>query len=221
MGELIEFKKGAGNVWEDAGEAFPEEDGPDSPQPGLLMLPILLFLDGLSLAVAVICRPLAAILVLAAGAAVWAALRDLIGIGASWTLLVCLIAWLGAHRVGRNIDQAIKTVEAGEAALMRRAAQRSEKLGRGLHLMLYVLVGLAPFGFAALVTGMLTPPAWLPRSLVFLAPLPASPLVALILALGPAVAAVATRYYWHPVARYSTLLGRKRKFTVAVGAKAA
>jgi hypothetical protein len=221
MGELIEFKKAAGNIWEDAGEAFPEEDGPDSPQPALLMLPILLFLDGFSLVVAMICRPPAAILVLASGAMVWAALRDLIGIGASWTLLICLVAWLGAHRFGRNIDQAIKAVEAGEAALMRWAAQRSEKLGRSLHLVLYVLVGLAPFACAALLTGMLTPPAWLPRSLTFHAPLPAAPPVALILALGPAAVAVATRYYWHPVARYSTLLGRKRKFTVAVGAKAA
>jgi hypothetical protein len=26
---------------------------------------------------------------------------------------------------------------------------------------------------------------------------------------------VTTRYYWHPVARYATLLGGKRKFTVA------
>lgn len=221
MGELIEFKKGAGNVWEDAGEAFPEEDGPDSPQPGLLMLPILLFLDGFSLAVAMICRPLAAILVLAAGAAIWAALRDLIGIGASWTLLICLVAWLGAHRVGRNIDQAIKAVEAGEAALMRQAAQRSDALGRGLHLMLYILVGLAPFGIAAFLTGLLAPPPWLPRSLAFPVPWQASPPAVLILALAPAAAAVATRYYWHPVARYSTLLGRKRKFTVAAGAKAA
>jgi hypothetical protein len=47
------------------------------------------------------------------------------------------------------------------------------------------------------------------------------PLVALGLALLPAAAAVATRYYWHPVARHATLLGGRRKFTVAARAEAA
>ncbi|MEA2755223.1 MAG: hypothetical protein QOJ54_1512, partial [Aliidongia sp.] len=52
MGELIEFKKGPGNVWDDAGEAFPDEGAEDSPRPALLLLPILMFLDGFSLIVA-------------------------------------------------------------------------------------------------------------------------------------------------------------------------
>ena len=214
MGELIEFKKGQGDVWDDAGEAFPDEEGSDSPRPGLLILPILMFLDGFSLLLALVCRPIAATALVLGGAAAWAALRDLIGLSPSWALWLCLAAWLGAHIIGRNIDQLIKAIEGGETALMRRAAQRSATLGRLLHVALYLYVAAAPVRAAALFTGWLPAPAWLPPALRL--PPPAGPAWLLpALALLPAAVAVATRYYWHPVARHATLWGGRRKFTVA------
>jgi hypothetical protein len=221
MGELIEFKKGPGNVWDDAGEAFPDEEAADSPRPGLLILPILLFLDGFSLVIALVCRPIASTLLVLAGAATWAVLRDLFGIGMPWALGLCLVAWLVAHFLGRNIDQLIKAIEALEATLMRMAAQSHPALGRALHLALYLYVAAAPIGFTAMLTGALPAPAWLPPSLTSPVAGILPPLVALALALLPAAAAVTTRYYWHPVARHATLLGGKRKFTVAARAEAA
>jgi|GEM_PF-4318268 hypothetical protein len=218
MGELIEFKKSAGNVWDDAGEAFPDEGGPESPRPGLMILPVLLFLDGFSLVVALVCRPVAATLLLVLGAAIWAVLRDLFGLGAPWALALCILAWLGAHVLGRNIDQLIRAIEALESALMRAAALRNRRFGRAVHIGLYLYVALAPVGFALLLT---RGPSWLPPSLVSPASGTVPTLLALGLALVPAAAAVATRYYWHPVARYATLLGAKRKFTVAARAEAA
>jgi hypothetical protein len=214
MGELIEFKKGQGDVWDDAGEAFPDEEGSDSPRPGLLILPILMFLDGFSLLLALVCRPIAATPLILGGAAVWAGLRDLLGLSPSWALWICLAAWLGAHIIGRNIDQLIKAIEGGEAALMRRATQRSATLGRLLHIGLYLYVAAAPVLAAALFTGWLPAPFWLPPALRL--PPPASPAWLLpALAFAPAGVAVATRYYWHPVARHATLWGGRRKFTVA------
>jgi hypothetical protein len=221
MGELIEFKKGPGNVWDDAGEAFPDEGAADSPKPGLLILPILLFLDGFSLVLALFCRPIAATLLIAGGAAIWAVLRDLIGIAAPWALVLCLVAWLIGHFLNRNIDQVIKAIEAGESAIMRAAAQRHAALGRALHLALYLYVAAAPIGFVALLTGALPAPSWLPPSLGLPMIRAVPPLLALACALLPAAAAVATRYYWHPVARHATLLGGKRKFTVAARTEAA
>jgi hypothetical protein len=221
MGELIEFKKGPGNVWDDAEEAFPDEDAADSPRPGLLIMPILLFLDSFSLALALVCRPIAATLLVVAGAAIWAVLRDLLGLGALWALGLCLVAWLVAHFLGRNIDQLIKAIEAIEARLMRAAAQRHPALGRALHLALYLYVAAAPIVFTAVLTGALPAPSWLPPSLASPVQGIVPPLVALGLALLPAAAAVTTRYYWHPVARHATLLGGKRKFTVAARAEAA
>ena len=214
MGELIEFKKGPGNVWDDAGEAFPDEDTGESPRPGLMLLPILLFLDAFSLALALVCRPIAATPLILGGAALWAGLRDLLGLSPGWALGVCLAGWLGAHITGRNIDQLLKTIEGGEATLMRRATQRHAVLGRLLHLALYLYVAAAPVLAAALFAGWLHAPAWLPPSLRL--PPPTTPAWLLpALALLPAAAAVTTRYYWHPVARHATLLGGRRKFTVA------
>jgi hypothetical protein len=201
MGELIEFKKGAGNVWDDAGEAFPDEDSSNSPKPRLLIIPILVFLDGFSLVLAMFCRPVAATLPIAGGAAAWAILRDVLGFGVSWASALCLGAWLAAHFFGRDIDQLIKAVETGESALMRAAARRHAALGRAAHLALYLYVAAAPFGLAAWLGGGKTIP--------------------LACAALPAVVAVTTRYYWHPVARHATLLGGKRKFTVAAGTSAA
>jgi len=221
MGELIEFKKGPGNVWDDAGEAFPDEGAAESPKPGLMILPVLLFLDGFSLVIALVCRPIAATLLIAAGAAIWAVLRDLIGLGAPWALALCLVAWLVAHVLNRNIDQLIKAIEAQESALMRAAAQRHAMLGRVAHLGLYLYVAAAPMAFTALLTGALPAPSWLPPSLGSPAIGMVPPLLTLVLALLPAGAAVATRYYWHPVARHATLLGGRRKFTVAARAEAA
>ncbi|MEI9982064.1 MAG: hypothetical protein WDN69_01895 [Aliidongia sp.] len=220
MGELIEFKKGPGNVWDDAGEAFPDQESAESPKPGLMILPILLFLDGFSLVLALVCRPVAATPLVLGGAVLWAGLRDLIGLGPSWALGVCLAGWLVAHFLNRNIDQLIKAIESGESALMRAATQRSAALGRVLHLVLYLYVAAAPIAFTALLTGALPAPSWLPHSLAL--PLLAVPrLPALACALLPAAAAIATRYYWHPVARHATLLGGRRKFTVAARAEAA
>src|ERR1700760_2587764 len=119
MGELIEFKKGQSGVGDDAGEAFPDEEGSDSPRPGLLILPILMFLDGFSLLLALVCRPIAATPLILGGAALWAGLRDLLGLSPGWAFGLCLAGWLGAHIMGRNIDQLIKAIEGGEAALMR------------------------------------------------------------------------------------------------------
>src|ERR1700722_6441505 len=111
MGELIEFKKGPGNVWDDAGEAFPDQESAESPKPGLMILPILLFLDGFSLVLALVCRPVAATPLVLGGAVLWAALRDLLGLGPSWALGLCLAGWLVAHVLNRNIDQLIKAIE--------------------------------------------------------------------------------------------------------------
>lgn len=221
MGELIEFKKGPGNAWEDAGEAFPDEESDDSPRPGLLILPVLVFLDGFSLVIALCCRPVAATLLIASGAAVWAMLRGLLGLDAGWALALCLVAWLAAHVWGRNIDQLIKAIEAREARLMRMAVQRHRLLGRAVHLGLYLYVAAAPMAFVALLTRALPAPSWLPASL---APpdFGRVPLfVTLALGVVVAAAAVTTRYNWHPVARHATILGGKRKFTVAARAEAA
>jgi hypothetical protein len=215
MGELIEFKKGPGNVWDDAGEAFPDEGAEDSPRPALLLLPILMFLDGFSLIVALVCRPIAAAPLILAGALLWALLRDLLGLGAPWALGLCLSAWLGAHFLERNIDQAIKAIESAESSAMRGAAQRSRALGRVVHLALFACAAIIPIVFTLLLIGVLHGPSWFPASLTH----PAGALVPSSLAWGlaviPALVAVTTRYYWHPVARYATLLGGKRKFTVA------
>jgi hypothetical protein len=220
MGELIEFKKGPGNVWDDAGEAFPDQESAESPKPGLMILPILLFLDGFSLVLALVCRPVAATPLVLGGAVLWAALRDLLGLGPSWALGLCLAGWLVAHFLNRNIDQLIKAIESGESALMRAATQHHAALGRVLHLALYIYVAAAPIAFTALLTGALPAPSWLPHSLAL--PLMTVPrLPALAFALLPAAAAIATRYYWHPVARHATLLGGRRKFTVAARAEAA
>jgi hypothetical protein len=221
MGELIEFKKGPGNVWDDAGEAFPDEGAEESPRPALLLLPILMFLDGFSLLVALICRPVAATPLLAVGVLVWTLLRDLFGLGVPWALGLCLTVWLGAHFLERNIDQAIKAIESLEATAMRRAAQRSRVLGRAVHLGLYAYVAVAPIIVTLLLTGILRGPSWLPPSLTPHAGALLPVLVVLGLAVIPALIAVTTRYYWHPVARYATLLGGKRKFTVAARNEAA
>jgi hypothetical protein len=220
MGELIEFKKGPSNVWDDAGEAFPEEDTPDSPRPGLMILPILLFLDGFSIALALVCRPVAATVPLLAGVVLWAALRDGVGFGIPWALGFCFALWLIAHVRDRNIDQLIKGLESAEADAMRTATQRNAALGRALHLALYLYVAAFPVVVAALAAGVIPAPHWLPRSLAA-KPIAVPPLLVLGLALLPAAAAVTTRYYWHPVARHATLLGGRRKFTVAARAEAA
>jgi hypothetical protein len=217
MGELIEFKKGPGNVWDDGGEAFPEGDEAETetPKPSLLILPILLFLDAFSLGVALVCRPVAATPLIALGALIWSGLRDLFGLGPGWALGLCLLAWLVAHVLGGNIDQLVKPIESAETTIMRDAAKRHRGLGRVLHLTLYLYVALAPIAFTALLTGTLPAPAWLPHALKPPAIALVPPLIALAIGLVPAVAAVTTRYNWHPVARYATLLGSKRKFTIA------
>ena len=215
MGELIEFKKGPGNVWDDAEEAFPDEEIAESPRPGLLILPILVFLDGFSLLLALVCRPIAATPVVLGAAAIWAALRDVLGLGAGWALGLCLLAWLFAHALDRNIDQLIKAIETAESGLMRRATQRRAALGRALHLALYFYVAAAAPLAASVYAGLIPIPAWLPQSLRLPTPPGVPPWVLVGLALLPAAAAVATRYYWHPVARHATLLGGRRKFTVA------
>jgi hypothetical protein len=223
MGELIEFKKGPGNVWDDGGEAFPDggEDEVLNSKPSLLILPILLFLDAFSLVVALVCRPVAATPLIALGAVIWSGLRDLFGIGPGWALGLCLLAWLVAHALGGNIDQLVKPVESAETAVMRAAAQRHRVLGRMLHLALYGYVALAPIAFTVLLTGTVAAPGWLPHALrppvVPLVP----PLLAFAVGVVPAIAALTTRYYWHPVARYATLLGGKRKFTIAARSEAA
>jgi hypothetical protein len=215
MGELIEFKKGPGNVWDDAGEAFPDDGVVESPRLRLMILPILLFLDGFSLLLALVCRPVAATVPIVVAAAIWALLRDGLGIDVAWALGLCLAAWLVAHFLDRNIDQAIKAAEAVESALMRAAARRHALLGRALHLGLYLYVAAVPIGFALLASGAVTAPFRLPPSLRLFAFDGVPPLVAVSLALVPAAIGVVTRYFWHPVARHATLLGAKRKFTVA------
>jgi hypothetical protein len=221
MGELIEFKKGPGNVWDDAGDAFPDQDAEDSPRPALLLLPILMFLDGFSLIVALVCRPVAVLPLILAGSLAWALLRDLFGLGAPWALGLCLSAWLGAHFLARNIDQAIKAIEALESSAMRGAAQCSRTLGRVVHLALYACAAAIPIIFTLLLIGVVHGPSWFPASLTHAAGALVPSSVALGLAAIPALVAVTTRYYWHPVARYATLLGGKRKFTVAARSDAA
>jgi hypothetical protein len=215
MGELIEFKKSQGNVWDDAGEAFPEEEAPESPRPGVMILPILLFLDAFSLALALVCRPIAATVLVIAGAVIWAFLRDFVGFGVAVSLGFCLIAWLVAHFLERNIDQLIKAIESVEAGAMRATTQRGAGFGRALHLALYLYVASVPFAVAAFATGLIAEPHWLPRSLAWKPLLGVPTLLALGLAVLPAAVAVTTRYYWHPVARHATLLGNRRKFTIA------
>ena len=155
-----------------------------------------------------VCRPVAATPVVLGTAAIWAAPRDVLGLGAGWALSLCLLAWLFAHALNRNIDQLIKAIETAESGLMRRATQRRAALGRALHLALYLSVAAAAPLAASVYAGLIP---WLSPSLRLPMPPGVPPWVLVGLALMPAAA---TRYYWHPVAWHATLLGGRRKFTV-------
>jgi hypothetical protein len=213
MGELIEFRKDRGEVWSDTGE--PVEPPPeDASRLRLLLLPILLFLDALAALLALLCRPVAASLVLVGALGFWAGLRDGIGIAPGWSLGICLGLWVVAHFRDYDLDRLVRRLESGEAALMRAASARSVPFGRVLHVALYAYVAVVPGFVLALATGVLMMPHWLPESIR--GPIQSVPPLGILLAAPPlAVTAIVMRYRWHPIARHVTPTGRRRKLTLA------
>jgi hypothetical protein len=216
MGELIEFKKGPQNVWGDGGGPPPEEAEAESPRLRLLLLPIFAFLDALSLAIAFVCRPVAASFLMVLAALLWAGLRDGLGLGHSLALTLCLLAWLAAHFFAYDLDRLVKRIERAECGFLRRSYAIHPALGRVVHLALYAYVAVAPGVVLAVLMGLGGGASTLPASLRPTLTIGADhPILVLLAAIGLAIAAVTTRYRWHPVARHATILGSRRKLAIA------
>ncbi|HVJ55443.1 MAG TPA: hypothetical protein VM689_23480 [Aliidongia sp.] len=215
MGELIEFRKDQADVWSDSGEP-PDEAPPEPPRLRLLMLPILLFLDLLAAALAILCRPLPGSIALGGAMALWVGLRDLVRLDSGWSLMVGLLIWLIAHVCGHDFDRIIRLLEEGEATVMRAVTARSARAGRLLHLVLYLYVATVPGLLLAVVTGALPLPRWVPPSLKSGLEIgTAYPWLVALGAVPLAILAVVMRQRWHPIARHATIDGRRRKLTLA------